>query len=212
MSNQPPYWSGQPRQPANDPRYPPQYVPEQVRPYGSYPPSQPVPGVKRSWLSRQTSQTKVLLLVGATVFAVGLVVAISVIGSGSSGSGAGAIDGSHISGSRDQWLQAVCRDGSYSEPRANEMFPEGLFPNATGSGACMAAHSNFPGAVPIWLGQWDSDYMMRNDLTGRRMGSYAAASDRNLITAFAVRPRVRDALEPLTQFGFTIHELAPPNR
>jgi hypothetical protein len=45
-----------------------------------------------------------------------------------------------------------------------------------------------------------------------RLRYYTATSDGDTVTAFASLQRSKRALEPLTPFGFTIQELAPPNR
>jgi hypothetical protein len=144
------------------------------------------------------TQSRVVLIVSVAA-AVLLVVIIAAHGSSSDGSG-----GSHVSGSRDDWLQAVCKDGSYRTPTRD--MP--VFRSASGAGICLARTGG-----TIFIGQWDSDCMMRNALSGARLSSYAAASDGQGVTAFAPAPNAPErALEPLSQFGFTIHELAPPDR
>ncbi len=60
----------------------------------------------------------------------------------------------------------------------------------------------------MFIGQWDSEYMMRNDLSGGRLNYYAAATEGNTVTAFAPFHGGDEPLQPLTQFGFTIKRLS----
>jgi hypothetical protein len=205
MSNQPPYPPNQPEHLPNGPRYQPQHPPNQPPPYGAYPPyPPPKSGPKKpSWFSRQSAQTKALLA-GAAVLVVVLIVVIAASNSGGSANNSGGSGGTHVSGSRDDWLQAVCKDGTYRIPTSD--MP--VFNGATGAGVCLARSGG-----TIFVGQWDSDYMMRNAFTMSRLRCYAAAREGDTVTAFAPAPNASErALEPLTQFGFTIHELAPRNR
>jgi hypothetical protein len=129
-----------------------------------------------------------------------LVAVIAANNFGGSASHSGGSGRSHVSGSRDDWLQAVCKDGTYRTPTSD--MP--VFNGATGAGVCLARNGG-----TIFVGQWDSDYMMRNAFTMSRLRYYAAASDGDTVTAFASLQRSEKALEPLTQFGFTISELPP---
>jgi len=61
--------------------------------------------------------------------------------------------------------------------------------------------------VTMFIGQWDSDYMMRNDLSGAQLDYYAASTNGNVVTAFASMHGGKQPLEPLTQFGFVINKL-----
>jgi hypothetical protein len=134
---------------------------------------------------------------GAVLLVVLIVVAIVASGSHNSGSpGAGSVRSGGVSGSRDDWLQAVCRQGTFFDGGTTS------FRNATGTGSCMPAERS---AQRIWIGQWDSAYLMRNDMIpGHAIRFYAWGQQDTLFTAFAVHDVNTASLEPLTQFGFTI--------
>jgi hypothetical protein len=103
-----------------------------------------------------------------------------------------------ISGSLDDWEAAVCQTGS--------VFTGGrkVFRNAVAGNSCLAKNR----AGPIMIGQWDDDYLMRNDIVIFRNGSYASARSGQTITDFVTPQPGGAALEPLTQFGFTINPIA----
>jgi hypothetical protein len=100
-----------------------------------------------------------------------------------------------ISGSLDDWRGAVCKSGSYHEGGSGVPFPD-----ATAQAFCNTGSAN------VWIGQFDSEYLMHNDLAAMRMmNSHTSVvnSGSGLITMFATNGGSR-ALSPLTQFGFQL--------
>jgi hypothetical protein len=143
-------------------------------------------------------------LVGLTaVFAMAVSAGCSSSSPGSSLSQGGAsVPGqtapSSISGSMDDWLAAVCAQGTFSNGKNS-------FRNASGGGFCGAKNRS----GPILVGQWNDNYLMRNDISVFRGAYYASCVNGQSITDFvAVGARGSDALQPLTQFGFSIQPVA----
>jgi hypothetical protein len=90
----------------------------------------------------------------------------------------------------DDWLAAMCRPGTFND-RLH------VFRNATAGGDCLARDGG-----PIFMGKWDSNYLMQNDVVLYRNHYYASGITEQTVIAFvAGRP---GALQPLTQFGFTV--------
>jgi hypothetical protein len=95
-----------------------------------------------------------------------------------------------ITGALADWLSAICRTGSFNDGLH-------VFRNATAGGNCQARNGG-----PIFMGRWGSNYLMQNDVVLYRNDYYASCVNGQRVTDFvAGRP---SALQPLTQFGFTI--------
>jgi hypothetical protein len=108
---------------------------------------------------------------------------------------------SSIAGSRDDWLEAVCEPGRFSNGG-------GVSRDAVGSGFCPAAVKSGNPNASIFIYQYDSDFLMRNDLQGLHMKHYASVDQGGLITVFAVNSSTDlAALEPLTAFGFAVEDV-----
>lgn len=124
--------------------------------------------------------------------------------SATSGAGSPRSASSTITGNVDDWRAAVCSPGSYRDGSAVGGYS---FPSATAQGQCHSGtQQHFTGFIAI--GQFNSDFEMRNDLVAMRMTRYAATTDRDPITVFALSGGSASdpaALDPLTQFGFSIH-------
>jgi hypothetical protein len=104
----------------------------------------------------------------------------------------------NISGTSDDWFAAVCESGRFRNGGRSDVFP-----NATARGSCPAAvKSGNPNAF-IWIVQYDSNYMMLNDLQGMQMTNYASGGKPTTVFAINQASNVA-ALEPLTQFGFKV--------
>lgn len=144
---------------------------------------------------------KVLSL--AAVVAIAVSAGCSVPSPGSSPSPGGAsVSGQpapgSISGSMDDWLAVVCAQGTFSNGNKS-------FRNASGGGFCGAKdHSG-----PILIGQWNDNYLMRNDISIFRGAYYASCINGQTITDFvAMGAGGAAALQPLSQFGFSIQPVA----
>ncbi|MCV7408217.1 hypothetical protein AWC05_18875 [Mycobacterium florentinum] len=99
-------------------------------------------------------------------------------------------------GGQEDWIDAVCQLGTFIDGR-------GTLPAATGKGMCRAKS----GMDYISIGQYDSDYKMRNDLVLTRENYYASAIESDgTVMVLAVRGAPVE-LQPLTQFGFTINSV-----
>jgi hypothetical protein len=124
----------------------------------------------------------------------------SAAGSGSRSVGSEGTSGS-ISGSWEDWVEAVCQPGGFRDGIDTQ--PGSVFGGAIGGGVCMDLRVP-RGRGPIYLTQWDSDFKMRNQMTLLGM-CYASATNGDAITTLSVRalPDAGAALEPLAQFGFT---------
>jgi hypothetical protein len=168
----------------------------------SYPPSHPPQGPQQQPLGqpRNSGQTKVLFIGGAVAIVLLLVVVGVMVVANKSGDSSSSGQ-PQISGSRDDWLQAVCQNGTFQTPTS--VLP--VFRNATATGVCLS--SAVSGAT-LFAGQWDSDYMMRNDFTGARLHYYSAGTNGSGVIGFAPLQGGERALQPLTKFGFTVNKLA----
>jgi hypothetical protein len=78
-----------------------------------------------------------------------------------------------ISGSMDDWLAAVCLQGTFSNGKKS-------FQNASGGGFCGAKDRS----GPILIGQWNDNYLMRNDISIFRGAYYASCINGQTITDF----------------------------
>ncbi|MEB3981888.1 hypothetical protein OQ968_11490 [Mycobacterium sp. 663a-19] len=98
----------------------------------------------------------------------------------------------------DDWLAAICAQGTFNNGR-------NAFRNASGGGFCGAKdHSG-----PILIGEWNDNFLMRNDISIFRNGYYASCIKGKTITDFvATEAGGAAALEPLSQFGFSIQPVA----
>jgi hypothetical protein len=105
----------------------------------------------------------------------------------------------NLSGNFDDWLAAVCKPGSYENGGRK------IFRNSNAGGSCMPA--NGQGGI-ILIGEWDSNFVMTNDLTALRIKYYASWTDGQSPKAFVPYGSVTGAeLEPLTRFGFSVNHL-----
>jgi len=134
--------------------------------------------------------------IGAAVLAAAVLLVALVLANKSDDSSSAAGE-NRISGSFDDWLQSVCQSGTYID---GAQVP---FINATGSGSCRPSHGYTGGR--IWIGNWNSDYVMRNDMVAGHCTYYVSGRNGQLITAFAVQGRSSEPLAPLTQFGYSIN-------
>jgi hypothetical protein len=136
-----------------------------------------------------------------SLIAVAVLAGCSTPGSSASPQGAsvsGQSAPSSISGSMDDWLAAVCLQGTFSNGKKG-------FPNAAAGGFCGAGNRS----GPILIGQWNNNYLMRNDISIFRSGYYASCINGQTITDFvAVGAHGAAALQPLSQFGFSIQSVA----
>jgi hypothetical protein len=103
-----------------------------------------------------------------------------------------------INGSLDDWEAAVCATGSVITGGAK------IFRNSVAGNSCRARNN----AGPIFIGQWDDNYLMHNDIHLFRNGSYASAKSGDTITDFVTLQPGGAALQPLTQFGFIVKPIA----
>jgi hypothetical protein len=103
---------------------------------------------------------------------------------------------SPISGSLDDWEGAVCATGSVVTGGTK------IFSNAVAGDSCVS--KNHSGAILI--AQWNDNYLMINDITLWRGGSYVSAKkDQTIIDLVA--PNGAADLQPLTQFGFVVRPI-----
>lgn len=185
--------SYQPPHPPNPGHYPP--------PHGGPPPQRP------AQKSGVTLTPKMLAIGGAALALVALLVGIVIGTSGDSDQPTAASDpasgtsSGDITGSRDDWLAAVCEPGRFKNGGT-------AFPNATAGAFCSAsAKSGNPNAA-LWIVEYDSNYMLMNDMKALHMTQYASAiDDAGSIIAFVNNGNQSGVLEPLLQFGFTINQV-----
>lgn len=143
-------------------------------------------------------------------------VAISLSGvlSSACSSGAGGSDGgsstqrssapsssNRLSGSMDEWRDAVCVPGLYRDGTR--------FQGALGGGYCVTQ----VGALrsEMWISQWESDSDVLGALGVWKQRYVATGKGDGLITAFSVVDQEPTALRPLEQFGFVIRPVANPS-
>ncbi|MCV7175444.1 hypothetical protein [Mycolicibacterium sphagni] len=133
--------------------------------------------------------------------AVAVVIAAVVTGpastneAGHSGGGNQPVPGT-VSGTQDNWIESVCVTGSFVDG-------QGGLPGSTGGGLCRSRSGR--GAISI--SQFDSDYKMRNGIAMMHVRYYVSGTEPGgtVIAFAAVGGGSADALEPLTQFGFTVN-------
>jgi len=105
-----------------------------------------------------------------------------------------------IPGSSDDWYAAVCQPGTFHDGGGNGQW----LTNSVGRASC---GSSVNIAIWIFIGQYSSEYMPRNDaaLFGRAGGSSAMLRDTDGYMLFvAPTDRTGAALQPLAKYGFTI--------
>lgn len=100
-----------------------------------------------------------------------------------------------VSGTNEDWLQAICQSGGYIDGIRGDMFS-----GATGGGYCIRPRS---GSGPVYFSQWESSYKMRNSMAMLRMCYASVVESGGMIETFSVIGRNTAALQPLAQFGFT---------
>jgi len=99
-----------------------------------------------------------------------------------------------ITGSSEQWIESVCRTGTFAEGHP--------LPGAESGALCIPKG----GSGAISIGTFDSDFRMRNAIAMLRMRYYASSkSSDGTVWVFAVMAGDASILGPLTQFGFTIN-------
>jgi len=201
-------------------------VPSSSEPTEPTPPARPTPPAPpvggASWQRQPATVSKpaptssadagkknksLLIILGAVAFIGLLVIGAKAIGGGSGSSD--SLNGS--SGSQyptydtptpapippstdDDWKAAVCRPGYYSDRSA-------ILPNADWSASCQSMRGN-----PIIMGWYTGSFSVQNDLALFHGATFAQLPTSDGRTAIFLTP-VRGtggALEPLTQFGFTL--------
>jgi hypothetical protein len=101
-----------------------------------------------------------------------------------------------VTGGEMDWVNAVCRLGTFMDGRST-------LPDATGKGFCQAKN----GGDYVSIGEYDSDYKMRNALVLTQERYYASAiGPDGTVVVLAVRGSASE-LQPLTQYGFTINSV-----
>lgn len=106
-------------------------------------------------------------------------------------------DPKSISGSLDDWQQAVCATGSIITGGRK------MFPNSIAGGHCKSKASG----RPILIGEWDDNYLMQNDITLFSGGSYVSAKNGQSVIDLVTPVPGDSALQPLTQFGFVVNPI-----
>ncbi|MBX7135036.1 MAG: hypothetical protein K1X67_20415 [Fimbriimonadaceae bacterium] len=146
-----------------------------------------------------SSDRRVLLI--ASLAVVAIFVGAGCGGTGSKSASKGGDDtrssstGS-ISGSTEDWLQALCQPGKFMDG----MRSDGPFSGSIGGGTCIGPVS---GRGPVYLTQWDSNYKMRNAMAMMHMCYASAIESSGTIDTFSVIGQNTAALQPLSQFGFS---------
>jgi hypothetical protein len=135
---------------------------------------------------------------GAAILLASTAVSATACQSGSNNRQSSSGASQSISGSLDDWEAAVCATGSVITGGAK------IFRNSVAGNSCRASNN----AGPIFIGQWDDNYLMHNDIQIFRNGSYASAKSGDTITDFVTQQPGGAALQPLTQFGFIVKPIA----
>ncbi|MEW5811474.1 MAG: hypothetical protein AB1925_18690 [Actinomycetota bacterium] len=126
-------------------------------------------------------------------------------GRGDSAAAGGASE-RRLSGDRDDWIAALCQEGSVSPPSSANF----RFPTATAIAYC--ASSKTPaGSAPesIMIAQWPATVAVGEELSKiPALSQFAAGpADGETIVFAPTASANRSLLEPLTAFGFTIVSL-----
>lgn len=129
------------------------------------------------------------------------VVAATGCGGGTSAGGpvgdAGGTSSGSISGTSEDWVQAICKPGKFMD---GIQTVSGPFVGATGGGTCVGPQA---GPGPVYVTQWDSNFKMRNAMAMLRMCYASAIESGGVIDTFSVNGRNTAALAPLAHFGFS---------
>lgn len=103
----------------------------------------------------------------------------------------------------DDWYAAVCKPGTFADGQG----ANGL-PNADeGTAFCSAPDTYSSAGTLIFIGVYSSDFKLENDVTLLN-GPYATTttSEGNSIVFALLQGGRADALDPLVQYGFELHE------
>jgi len=134
----------------------------------------------------------------ALVVVVVVILVIAVSSHSDSGKASHSGTPGSISGSTEQWVEAVCRTGTFADRNPP--------PDAEGGALCMPKS----GSGVITIGQYDSNFKMRNAIAMLQAKYYASAiTSDETVWVFAVMAGDASILEPLTQFGFRINTASP---
>ncbi|ULP39940.1 hypothetical protein MJO55_28920 (plasmid) [Mycolicibacterium rufum] len=140
-----------------------------------------------------------VIVVAATV----AVVAVSAERGRSDSVTAGGASERRLSGDRDDWTAAVCREGSMTTPSRATF----RFPTATAI-ACCASSKTPAGSPPesIMMGRWPADVAVGKELSKIPAFSQFAAgpADGDAVVCAPTASVDRALLRPLMAFGFTI--------
>jgi hypothetical protein len=103
-----------------------------------------------------------------------------------------------ITGSQEDWLQAVCAPGKYFDGTSIQ--------GATGGGFCQSRSRS----TSVFFSQWDSNFKMLNALSQYHMSYYTSAfvGGSADIDTFSVNGNDSAALRPLQQFGFSLNSVS----
>lgn len=151
---------------------------------------------------RRMGSTRGLRASNIGILAASLLVSVAVLsGCGDESSRPDAAgDAGSITGTAEDWLQAVCVPGKYRDGVATS---SGIFNGSLGGGLCFEGVTGSEGGV--FFTQWDSNFKMRNAMELARMCYASAIDESGMISTFSVSRNKANSgdLEPLTQFGFT---------
>lgn len=128
--------------------------------------------------------------------------------SSSPSTGSSGTTGTHLTGTMNDWANAVCRTAPLPMSRGATM------PGASNPMSCTGAMQKANGGrmpVPISIGNYQSESVMQSDLGG--LGGYAVGNDGSQYvvfgapsTASAPAQRAESAMfQPLASYGFTVH-------
>jgi hypothetical protein len=122
---------------------------------------------------------------------------------------------SQLTGSMDQWLSAVCEQGSSTTPVTSGRYLRG----ATNPTTCLALMDlgNERQRVPLVIGTYASESAAESDLGGERLGPYAEGNDgteeiviSTMSPSDRLQPTESTMLNPLATYGFTVHPSPNP--
>ncbi len=197
-------------EPAPTMQPPPSQKPATAQPFPQSRPSagDQDPKVKQFWAALPTMGRLAVVAVPVIVILIAIIVAVGSSSHRSAttatwpGAGQPNLSGAgqaNLSGTFDDWLAAVCKPGSYQKG-------ENIFANANAGSHCVAADGR--GGM-VLIGEWDSNYLMTNDLTALHVKNFASWTDGQSTNAFVPYGSDTGAeLDPLTPFGFTVKHLS----
>jgi hypothetical protein len=195
MTNQPP-WGPQGQPPSG------QHGPY---PGGSHPSPNPTwPNQPPTPKQKPIQLTPRMLWITGGIVAAGLVIILIIVIASDGLGKSGTRDELGKSGTRDDWAAAVCRTGTFRN--GDSVVP---FRNADAKASCQAAiHPPESGNSTFFIGQWESKYLMQNDVAIFPRKYYAWREDDGTHTAFLLMASNDPAaIEPLKQFGFKIDQV-----